>query len=69
MLTFTQLVEVLADAYPCEKRRFHVLAARYYLGKETREQLVALSEEIPAWRGVLPPVLTKQQVETIVRNR
>jgi hypothetical protein len=61
-MKFTQLVQVLQSTYPEQPRRFHVLAARYYLGADTRDDLDRLTE------GRRAP-LTVAQVNEIVTNR
>lgn len=40
---FTELVKQLESEYPEQDRRFHVLAARYLLGADTKETLERLS--------------------------
>ncbi len=39
MISFSDLVANLAAAYREQPRRFHVLAARFYLGKENADSL------------------------------
>jgi len=55
-MTFSQLLNEIADTYRDESRAFHVLATRYYIGAESRESLK---------RGPL----TSAQVAAIIKNR
>lgn len=54
-MTFTKLLAEITATYQKESRRFHVLATRYYLGKETRDSLT--------------PYLNYQQINAIINNR
>ncbi len=54
-MTFTELLTEITTSYPEQPRRYHVLAVRYYRGKETRETLARY--------------LSSQQVDAIINNR
>ncbi len=53
-MTFTQLLAQIIATYREQPRRFHVLATRYYRGRETRATLAAY--------------LNREQVDEIVNN-
>ena len=77
-LTFSVLVRELGAVYREQPRAFHVIAARYYLGVETHDELCGRAK--PTWRsptGFAPatmatctePELTEAQVQDIINNR
>jgi hypothetical protein len=69
-MTFTQLLAELDATWREQPRHVRVLATRYYLGAETREDLERLTHPMPCHRDFcLDPVLTRQQVDFIVASR
>lgn len=78
-LTFSSLVRELAAVYREQPRAFHVIAARFYLGAETIEELRKRSERHIAitdgpktgysGNAYIRPELTEAQVQAIINNR
>lgn len=54
-MTFSELLAAITATYLEQSRRYHVLATRYYRGKETRDTLARY--------------LTPRQVDAIIANR
>lgn len=67
MLTFSQLLRETADSYREQPRVFHVLACRYWLGKESLGELESHTQvrEV-APRSHMKPELTIEQVKIII---
>lgn len=72
MVTFTQLLSVIADTNPDKDRKYHVLAARYYLGAEGNATTFrrTVTEPQPVHRAyVADPYLTVEDADEIIRMR
>lgn len=70
MLTFTQLLAELTEAWPGTPRHLLVLATRFYLGADTKADLERMARPMPCTRNFdLDPVLTDREVEMIVTSR
>lgn len=69
-MRFTELLPEIQAAYPERDRRFHVIATRFYLGAESLETLRSLALWQPTYRSqMMLPILTDEEVETIINNR
>lgn len=62
-MRFAELLTEIKATYPEQPRKFHVLATRFYLGVDSLAELKSTQDA----RGA--PVLSTEQVETIIRNR
>lgn len=67
MLRFTEILRTLELTWPEQPHHVRVLAARYYFGSDTAEDLRRLADPDRGWRG--KTVLTKDQVAHIIRMR
>lgn len=69
-MRFTELLQEIRATYPAEPRKFHVLAARFYLGVDSIAELKSTQDPIEyglSHQGT--PLLSAEQVKTIIRNR
>lgn len=68
MITFGQLYRSLSSEewWSSQPEKVRVLAARYYTGIDSYDQLVALSKPAPVFHEQMSkPVLTDEQVDMI----
>lgn len=76
MVTFSELRRQLREAWPEQPERVRVLAARFYLGAETLEDLQHHTQRHEAYSGsyqgrevFLGPLLSTREVQMIVESR
>lgn len=64
---FLQMLNRLRADWPEQRRAVHVLAARYYIGADTREDLERQGRPLVGWSGKSP--LTSAEVSAIIEAR
>lgn len=69
-MRYTEMLRHLDHAWGDMPRRVRVIATRYYLGVDTIDDLQAMTEPQPGYRGrAVPPLLTREEADFIVMLR
>jgi len=74
-ITFSEMVRQMAECYREQPRKFHVIAARYYLGAMTADEVRIMATDRPCIDSASRyPVthraeLTEAQANEIITNR